>query len=87
MTLQSLLVQNWVVVGKVQMKAYVLDDLKELCCPLPKLLDSRNKVAEAPQSVEFNISKRINWFVDRSMNVFGPSYRTLLRGFILMKNI
>lgn len=86
MSLQSLLIQNWLVVGKVQMTTYLSDDLKELCCPLPKLLDPRNQMAEAPQSVEFNISKRMNWFFDRSMNVFGPYYQTSSRGFKLMRD-
>lgn len=61
--------QNWVVVGKIPIKEYVLEDFKELCCPLPKLFDPMNETAEHPQSAEFNIAKRMNWFVDRAMNV------------------
>ncbi|RPB26326.1 hypothetical protein L211DRAFT_805150 [Terfezia boudieri ATCC MYA-4762] len=68
-SLQALLVQNWVVVGKIPIKEYVIEDVKELCCPLPKLLDSRNSAAEHPLSAESNITKRINWFVDRAMQL------------------
>ncbi|KAF8468341.1 Mak10 subunit, NatC N-terminal acetyltransferase-domain-containing protein [Kalaharituber pfeilii] len=67
--LQCLLVQNWAVVGKVPIKEYVIADLKELCCPLPKLLDPNNDLAEAPQSPEYNIMKRVNWFTDKASNL------------------
>jgi len=50
-------------------KEYVIEDVKELCCPLPKLLDSENSAAEHPLSAEFNITKRMSWFVDRAMQV------------------
>lgn len=65
------------VVGKIPIKEYVIEDVKELCCPLPKLLDSGNAVAEHPLSPEFNITKRMSWFVDRAMQVGTPGYLLL----------
>ncbi|KAI5800268.1 Mak10 subunit, NatC N-terminal acetyltransferase-domain-containing protein [Peziza echinospora] len=68
-SLQCLLVQNWMVVGKIHIKEYIMDDIRELTCPIPELFDPLNDAAEAPQSAEYNISRRKDWFLEKAMNL------------------
>lgn len=70
--LQSTLIQNWLIVGKVSLKDFVVEDLRELCNPIEALLDPKNEHAESPTSDGFQIAKRMSWFVGRASNVILP---------------
>lgn len=76
--IQSLLIRYSEILGGLQVKDILLDDLSELCHPPSTLLDPVNHTAEAPQSPRYQIAKRMDWFVDRAGRAYLELYRTLI---------
>lgn len=76
--LQSLLIQQHTqVLGGLQLRDFLLDDLVELCHPEPALIDAANNTVEAPASPRYQIRARMDWFVDRAGRAYLELYRTL----------
>ena len=74
---QSLFMKDVKIIGKMPPKCILFDDLSELCYPIQELLDPANFEAEAPQSPQFQIARRMDWFVERA----GKAYINLYRDF------
>jgi len=55
--------------GKFSIKRLLYDDLRELCYPADILLDPQNDLVEAPQDPRFEITKHMNWFIERAGKV------------------
>ncbi|KAA8913299.1 Mak10 subunit, NatC N-terminal acetyltransferase-domain-containing protein [Sphaerosporella brunnea] len=75
--LQSLLMKDMKVLGRMPLKCILFDDIQELAYPVKELLDPKNFEVEAPQSPKYQIAKRMDWFVERA----GRSYIELYRNF------
>ncbi|KAG0634665.1 Mak10 subunit, NatC N-terminal acetyltransferase-domain-containing protein [Tuber brumale] len=63
--------------GKFSVKQLLYDDLKELCYPADILLDPQNDLVEAPQDPRFEITKHMNWFVERAGKSFMELFRNI----------
>ncbi|TGZ84802.1 Mak10-domain-containing protein [Ascodesmis nigricans] len=75
--LQTAFSKNGMILKKFRMHELVFEDLKDLCFPLEALLDERNKSAEAPHSVAFQIRQRMNWFGEHAGRSFFELFRIL----------
>ncbi|PWW74816.1 Mak10-domain-containing protein [Tuber magnatum] len=63
--------------GKLPIKQLLYDNLKELCYPAGILLDPQNDLVEAPQDPRFEITKRMNWFIERAGKSFLELFRNI----------
>ncbi|KAI5852246.1 Mak10 subunit, NatC N-terminal acetyltransferase-domain-containing protein [Tricharina praecox] len=75
--IQSLFMKDVKIIGKMPVKCILFDDLSELCYPMQELLNPANFEVEAPQSPQFQIARRMDWFVERA----GKAYINLYRDF------
>ncbi len=57
------------VLGTISLKEFLFDDLEELVLPADILIDLANRDIEAPQDPRFQISKRMDAFVERAADV------------------
>ena len=57
------------VLGTISLKKFLFDDLEELVLPADILIDSANRDIEAPQDRRFQISNRMDAFVERAADV------------------
>jgi len=73
--IQSLFIKDVKIIGKMPPKCILFDDLSELCYPTKDLLDPANFGAEAPQSPQFQIARRMDCFVKQA----GKAYINLFR--------
>ena len=60
--MQSLILKESQVLGKIPVPRFLQDDLKEIVLPVDILLDPANDAAEAPHSRRYHIKSQMNDF-------------------------
>jgi hypothetical protein len=67
--IQSLLLKDMKILGRMPLKCILFDDLQELAYPVKELLDPKNFDIEAPENPKFQIARRMDWFIERAGRV------------------
>ncbi|KAL7274555.1 N-alpha-acetyltransferase, non-catalitic subunit [Rhizina undulata] len=75
--LQSLFFKEMKILGSMSIKQLIIDDVKELCHPIYVLFDPQNEKVEAPHDPRFEITKKVDWFVERAGRSYIDFYRNI----------